>query len=81
MNCRFAARFVPFGWRHERMLRRPQEKSATKASAVITEMTNDDAWVECHFECHRAGTGGIGKPKTETSCKPLREASAEDGMT
>ena len=39
MNCRFAARFVPFGWRHERMLRRPQEKSATKASAVITEMT------------------------------------------
>ena len=35
MNCRFSARFVPFGWRHERMSRRPQEESATKASAVI----------------------------------------------
>jgi hypothetical protein len=24
MNGQSAARFVPFGWRHERMLRRPQ---------------------------------------------------------
>ena len=34
MNVRFAARFVPFGWRHERMLRRPILASPNPGESV-----------------------------------------------
>lgn len=67
----------PFAYVRRRPLIQRRSEPSPSRTVVIAAQYSDDADVQCHSECHRAGTGCITQLKAEDGSKSLRAVTVD----